>query len=93
MWKRAACYDILTAGGEEKQVIAFSSYNLVKVSCPLTVPFEILEKSWKTPEELHFEKNIFAKKNIFRRRGSPQYEKFLKKNFDENFSWIHWATL
>ena len=51
---------ILTSWGKEKRVIAFSFYNLVKVSCCLTVPFGILEKSSKTPEEIHFEKNIFA---------------------------------
>ena len=80
MSKHDPRFNVLTTGGKEKRVIALSSYNLVKVSCPLTVPFEISEKSWKTPEEIHFEKYIFAKK-IF------------EKNVDENFSWIQWTTL
>ena len=82
MSKHAARFQILTPGGKEKRVIAFSSYNLVKVSCSLTVPFGILEKSSKTPEEIGFEKNIFAKKIFFCRGGFPGYEKFLKQTFD-----------
>ena len=76
--KHAACFHILTPGGKEKKIFVIPLKNLVKVSCSLTAPFEILEKSWKTPEEIHFEKNIFVKK-IF----------LPKKNFDENFSGIH----
>ena len=76
MSKRGPCFDILTPGGKEKRVIAFSSYNLVKVSCSLTVPFGILEKSSKTPEEIGFEKNIFAKKIFFAAGDFPDMRNF-----------------
>ena len=79
MSKHAARFHILTFEGKEKRVIAFSSYNLVKVSCSLTVPFGILEKSWKTPEEIHFEKNIFAKKIFFAEGDPPDMRNFWKK--------------
>ena len=83
MSKHGPRFDILTPGGKEKQVIAFLSYNLVKVSCPLTVPFRILEKSWKTPEEIHFEKNIFAEKIIFAARDNVR--NFWKKKLMDFF--------
>ena len=38
----------MTPASKEKRAIAFSSYNLVKVSCPLTVPFGILEFNFTT---------------------------------------------
>ena len=76
MGKYVAYFDILTPGGKEKQVIAFSSYNLVKVSCSLTVPFGILEKSSKTPEEIGFEKNVFAKKIFFAAGDFPDMRSF-----------------
>ena len=65
MWKHAACFDVLTPRGKERRIFMIPLDNLVKVSCSLTAPFGILEKSWKTPEEIHFEKNIFAKKTFF----------------------------
>ena len=45
MSNHAACFHILTAGGKEKKIFVIPLTNLVKVSCPLTVPFGILEKS------------------------------------------------
>ena len=68
MSNHAACFHILTAGGKEKRIFMIPLTNLVKVRCPLTVPFGILEKSWKTLEEIHFEKSIF------RRGRFPRYE-------------------
>ena len=76
MSKHAARFHILTTRGKEKRVIAFSSYNLVKVSCSLTVPFGILEKSSKTPKEIGFEKNIFAKKIFFAAGDFPNMRNF-----------------
>ena len=93
MSKHGPRFDVLTTGGKEKQIIAFSSYNLVKVSCCLTASFGILKKYWKMPEEIHFEKNIFAKKIFFAAGDFPDMRSFWKKNFDENLSWIHWTTL
>ena len=85
MSNHAACFHILTAGGKEKRIFMIPLTNLVKVSCPLTVPFGILEKSWKTPEEIHFEKNIFAKKIFFAAGDFPKNEKILKKKLMKIF--------
>ena len=79
MWKHAAWFDILTPRGKKKMTFVIPLANLVKVNCPLTVPFRILEKSWKTPEEIHFEKNIFAKKIFFAAGDFPNMRNFWKK--------------
>ena len=78
-WKHAAWIDILTPRGKEKKIFVIPLANLVKVSCCLTVPFGILEKSWKTPEEIHFEKNIFGKNIFFAAGDFPDMRNFWKK--------------
>ena len=85
----AACFDISAAKKYFRVKFLTPDSKLVEARSCLTGTFGIFEKSSKTPEEIHFEKNIFAKKIFFASGDFPNMRKVWKKNFDEIFSRLH----